>query len=37
MDEVFEAQDTGLKQPVYSDISDPEDDFMNPIYGRTVR
>ena len=25
----------GVVQPIYSDISDPEDDFVNPVYGRT--
>ena len=29
------SDDSGLQ--MYSDISDPEDDFVNPIYGRTNR
>ena len=40
--EDFEAHAFGTKEiadalPHYSDISDPEDDFINPVYGKTNR
>ena len=36
-DHVVKEDKVNDSVPVYSDISDPEDDFVNPIYGRTVK
>ena len=37
VNEEVNVPETDTKQGIYSDISDPEDDFVNPIYGRTYR
>ena len=37
MQDMHFAESEGGVKPIYSDIADPEDDFVNPVYGRTNR